>query len=530
MNPWHALEETRQHVQARFDAEKPGEARNRLGQFATPFPLARQIMAVARTYQDRPIDEIRFLEPAVGLGAFYSALLDTSAGGLPQTAVGFEIDAQLVQAGRALWQDYGFQVRHEDFTVATAPADEALKFNLVVTNPPYVRHHHLSQPQKHRLTRAVTHHLGLRPNGLMGLYGYFLLLAHPWMQADGLGVWLIPTEFMDVNYGAILRTYLTHKVELLRVHRYEAENVQFADADVTSTVLFLRNRRPAEAHRVVFSTGSDLENPQAVVSVPLLQLRESSKWSTLRKRQHPQSVSLGQNDRSVIRLGDLFDIKRGVATGANKFFILSRAEAKRSGIPDTFLKPILPSPRYLRTQTIIEADALGHPLVEPQLMLLDCVLPKEQLAEQHPALYHYILQGEKENLPQRYLLSRRDPWYRQEKRAPAPIVCGYMARKDATGRSIRFYRNKSQAIAANVYLMLYPKPVITHYYPEPEGILDQIFEHLLALEQQEIVVHGRTYGGGLDKMEPHELMQVALGASPEMEALLALLYPLIAPG
>lgn len=530
--PWWLLaENNRQQRQRELDTQKSGRDRNRLGQFATPFTLARQIISVARTYQPLPVQKVRFLEPAIGLGAFYSAFLDITQGHPPEMALGFEIDPHLIESSRQIWQDTGLSIRPDDFTSTPPPSAEPQKFNLLVTNPPYVRHHHLTKQQKQQLGRAVVHRLGLRPSGLMGLYGYFLLLAHDWMQPDGLGVWLIPVEFMDVDYGAVLKTYLLNKVELLRVHRFDADDAQFTDADVTSTVLFLRNRPPAETHEVLFSTGPNLEKPQHAISVPRQKLANIRKWSLIGQDQAaiPQLEHPHRRSDQVITLGDLFHIKRGLATGANQFFIMSRLKAKQRGIPDIFLKPILPSPRYLRDQRIIESDASGHPSIEPNLVLLDCVLPKEQLAEQYPALHHYILQGEAAGLHNRYLLSRRDPWYRQEERAVAPILCGYMARKNKTdGKSIRFYRNKSQAIAANVYLMLYPKPAMTHYYhADIEILYDHIFEQLSTLKQYEVVHHGRTYGGGLDKIEPNELARVVLPRPNEIEGLLQALRPLM---
>ena len=59
------------------------------------------------------------------------------------------------------------------------------------------------------------------------------------------------------------------------------------------------------------------------------------------------------NPEQQITLGDLFDIKRGVATGANKFFILDEAQGVAEGIPEEFLIPILPSPRYTMVGTVL---------------------------------------------------------------------------------------------------------------------------------------------------------------------------------
>jgi len=51
--------------------------------------------------------------------------------------------------------------------------------------------------------------------------------------------------------------------------------------------------------------------------------------------------------------------------------VLDRADAKRRGLPDEFLRPILPSPRYLKAM-VIESDADGYPNLDGQLCVIDC--------------------------------------------------------------------------------------------------------------------------------------------------------------
>ncbi|HEY0050271.1 MAG TPA: hypothetical protein VGB68_13335, partial [Pyrinomonadaceae bacterium] len=46
----------------------------------------------------------------------------------------------------------------------------------------------------------------------------------------------------------------------------------------------------------------------------------------------------------------------------------------------------------------------------------------------------------------------------QENRPPAPILCTYMGRNNkSTGKPFRFILNRSNATAANGFLMIYPK-------------------------------------------------------------------------
>lgn len=149
---------------------------------------------------------------------------------------------------------------------------------------------------------------------------------------------------------------------------------------------------------------------------------------------------MGKISVPPVTVCDLFYIRRGLATGANDSFILERAHAAELGLAEQFLRPVLPSPRYLTSDEIL-ADGTGSPLVSPSLVLLDCALDEDEVRQRFPPLADYLAYGEAQGLPQRYLLSRRRPWYRQEQRPPAPILCSYMARGAGGESGLRFFRN-----------------------------------------------------------------------------------------
>ena len=140
------------------------------------------------------------------------------------------------------------QVIQGDFTKQEPKA----VYNVVLTNPPYVRHHHLAAEEKRRLRELAENTTGLRLSGLAGLYCYFLLIAHAWLAENGLAVWLIPSEFMDVNYGDEVKRYLTERVCLLQIHRFCPSDVQFDDALVSSAIVIFEKRKP-KAARPLFS-------------------------------------------------------------------------------------------------------------------------------------------------------------------------------------------------------------------------------------------------------------------------------------
>ncbi len=491
-----SIEDRRQQEQTRLDALKTAPERNKWGQFATPPELA---LSIAR-YAHSLLGEIpiRFLDPAIGTGSFYSALSQAFPPENIEAATGIELDPLFSETAKDLWRKSGLHVVQGDFTQQRPPAR---RFNLVLTNPPYVRHHHLSTSEKGRLKAQLARsHATSTISGLAGLYCYFLLLCHDWMEDSGVAVWLIPSEFMDVNYGVTVRRYLTERVTLLHIHRFCPTDVQFTDALVSSAVVVFRRSLPPLGHNARFSFAGPIEHPQTEALVPLETLRRSRKWT-----QFPTNTTV--QDTREPTLGDIFAIRRGLATGANSFFLLTKADIENWQIPRPFLKPILPGPRYL-TEDIIESSPSGTPLVVPGLYLLDCSEPEERIKTTWPRFYEYLKQGRAKSIHATYLASHRSPWYSQEQRPAAPFLCTYMGRSGKGRDPFRFIWNRSKATAHNVYLMLYPKAPLSDVLKKHPELEAHVFEALRRITPARFLSEGRVYGGGLHKVEPKELARI----------------------
>lgn len=490
------LESDRLALQSTLDAEKTQAERNRMGQFATPTALAEEVLRHAIGLLPTR-EKISFLDPAIGTGAFYSALLKTAPKTRIAKATGFEIDPHYGKPAVKLWKEYGLETKLADFTKAKPDT----RFNLVICNPPYVRHHHMQNEEKVRLQLRTLEATGMKLSGLAGLYCHFLGLTHGWMSDDGIAVWLIPSEFMDVNYGLAVKKYLLERVTLLHIHRFDPNDVQFADALVSSAVVCFKNAPPPKGHEVTFTFGGTLGAPHTARRVSAQALREEPKWTRFPAsdvRQHG----------GVPVLSDFFKIKRGIATGDNGYFILSEEDIVKRGLPLDAFTPILPSPRYLQEDEV-KARRDGTPDIVRRLFLLDTKLSEAEIAKRSPALAAYIEEGKAQGLHERYLCKHRALWYGQEHRPPAPIVCTYLGRGDSkSGRPFRFIRNDSRATVANVYLAMYPTPLLNRGLSREPQLMHRVWSALNALMPDQLLGEGRVYGGGLHKLEPRELANV----------------------
>jgi adenine-specific DNA-methyltransferase len=497
-------EKLRLKLQTEVDALKTPAERNILGQFATPTELAHDILKVAKTLLPSHT-KVRFLDPAFGTGSFYSALLDVFSEHRIGLAQGFEIDPLYSQVAERLWQISGLRLSQEDFTALRPPENDDEKFNLVICNPPYVRHHHIPGKQKVRLRDTIENKTGSRLSGLAGLYCYFLLLSVGWMSKDGLAGWLIPSEFMDVNYGRHIKKFLLDRVSLLRIHRFEPVKVQFGDALVSSAVVWFRNTPPLKTFKVTFSFDGNLIAPSLSKSIPKETLEQEPKWT-----RFPISEPRRQVSQPV--LSDFFKVKRGLATGNNRYFILSPEQIEKKRLPMECLRPILPSPRFLTTDEI-QSKKNGIPKIENSLFLLDCDLQEEEIKARYPSLFAYLQEGRKIGVTKTYLCSKRSPWYSQEERPASRFLCTYIGRSDNGHRKpFRFILNHSKATVTNSYLILYPKPEVAKAMKDRPALMHKIWEALKSISPEKMLEEGRVYGGGLYKIEPGELANVPVHA------------------
>jgi len=87
---------------------------------------------------------------------------------------------------------------------------------------------------------------------------------------------------------------------------------------------------------------------------------------------------------------------------------------------------------------------------------------------------------------------------------------------EATGsRSpFRFILNRSRAVVTNVYLNLYPTDDLASCLAQDETREFELLGFLNSMPLAHVVRAGRSYGGGLHKIEPRELAELTLETPP----------------
>ena len=222
--------------------------------------------------------------------------------------------------------------------------------------------------------------------------------------------------------------------------------------------------------------------------VALSRLDAESRWSTfLRTRERKVPAN-------HIELGEICRVHRGQVTGCNAAWI---AGTFADGLPEAFLIPTVTKAReLLRAGSALQS---AHDLRR----VVDLPVDLDSLSGAVRRQVDQFLRWARElGADESYIARNRRAWWSVGLKAPAPILCTYMAR-----RAPAFVRNLCGARHLNIAHGLYPR------IPLSAETLDK----LAAWLQREVCVSdGRTYAGGLTKFEPKELERIAI---PPLEAL-----------
>ena len=109
-----------------------------------------------------------------------------------------------------------------------------------------------------------------------------------------------------VSKTQAVRDYLRTKVTLLRIHRFDPNEVQFGDALVSSAVVWFRHETPTADHAARFTFGGSIATPHIDREVSLTTLAAEHKWTRFPVQE------ARNNEHGLPTLGDFFKVKRGL--------------------------------------------------------------------------------------------------------------------------------------------------------------------------------------------------------------------------
>lgn len=480
----------------------------RLCQYRTPEYIAEVMARWAVTAQDNLV-----LDPCCGDSNLLEKAVERllKLGSTPSSAsekvYGIEINQKTTLFAIAnLERKLGVVPNHlrtEDFL--KVEVDELPRFNALLCNPPYRRHHDLSKTYKDFVFKKILKDTGIMIPKTASLYVHFFIHASQFLADKGRMIFLTPSQFLTNSFGKVLRDTITKKFQLRCLLLFDENLSVFPNAMSTACLTLLEKKQPETDAKVMFIkterilTAEELWNalcgkPSAGVSVhriPQEKLRQKERWNTLFQTDNRPAYT-------TRKLQDFAKTKRGLATGANNFFVLTHEDVRKLGIESCFLVPLLAKAHYAPYLDFLTEDWFRLREGRKKVWLFACSLPKEQLAGTNALCY--IEQGERLGYNHRYLASHRQPWYRLENRPPSKIFLTYMSNGNP-----RFIYNEANVVALNVFHCVYPDKDKGMNVERTKALLSYLSSSPF---RSALPYLGRIYSGGLLKIEPGEAQRL----------------------
>lgn len=448
-------------------------------------------------------------DPAVGTGVFFRiAKQIAKENHSPLNLIGMEIDSNVLKEARRQGLDVSdvTSVTIGDFVLQ--PPEQ--KFPAIVANPPYIRHHRISPEKKEKLKQTSISILGKVLDGRAGLHVYFLIRALSLLQKNGRLAFIMPADTCEGKFAGDLWDWITKHYSLEAVVTFSPEATPFPGVDTNPMIFFIRNDQPSRNFWWVKCWEYQTNALERWVQSDFKE-KFHNNVLTVMERDLSEGLFTGLSRPPMSRadsryvLGDFAYVVRGIASGANDFFLMTEERAQKLGIPERFFVRAIGRTRDISSEEISQKTieflcAKGRPT-----LLLN--LGGQPLEFYPEAVRQYLKQGEELGLHQRPLISQRKPWYKMETRVPPPFLFAYLGRRNA-----RFIRNTARVTPLTGFLCVYPK------YNDADFIerLWRALNHPSTLANLRLV--GKSYGDGAIKVEPRALEKLPIPDQVVVEA------------
>lgn len=446
--------------------------RKKFAQFFTPLPIAE--FMVNWIYKDNNIETL--LEPAFGLGIFSRLALNKNKN---IKIKGFDVDETIYNKASKNFQNNNVDLYLENYLYN----DWGNKYDAIICNPPYLKFHDYKNLET---LKEIKKKLGIDLSGFTNIYTLFLLKSIYQLKQNGKMAYIIPSEFLNSNYGINIKKYLLESQLLKEIIIFDFKENIFDKAITTSAILFLEKTQNNTLSFINIDNIFYLNNFDNIkkLNYHYQDVDYNIKWKKYYKKQNSLKY------KNLIPFNSVAKVKRGIATGANEYFIFNIDKAKKHNIDIKYLLPCITASKdiILPIFTMDDFNLLENN--RKNIFLFNGVNQEDNHIEE------YIRYGEEQNIHQRHLTSKRKPWYKIENRLPAPILVGVFNRK-----GLKFIRNEANITTLTTFHCIY---LANNLFQNID--VDLLFAYLLTDTAQEIFNDdSREYGNGLKKFEPNDL-------------------------
>jgi adenine-specific DNA methylase len=460
------------------------------------------------------------LEPSFGGCGFLDAAherLGTLGATSPISQLyGFDIDKAAFEELGHLFGDkvvdsgVGSHFLLEDFMTATP--DKLIRgvHDAIVGNPPYVSYHSMDAEQR-RVTAEFLDHSEFQLDRKASLWAYFVLHALDFLKPGGRVAWVLPGSFVQTQYGAEVRKVIAEKFSR-SVALQLNERLFLNEGTEENSVILLGEGWKQAPDDETLSVGY-AESLQDLEEIVEDWSEERWKGSTYKSRigvalMQPQSrsaIAAVEEDTRVVSLSDIVDIKIGIVTGANRFFVIDKSTAENKGLRKSDVDYILPKFRVAKGLSVTEVD-FDAACESGERCLFVRARSEDEMTDRLESYFRTFAEGDRKS---NATFKKRSDWRDPDDPYKPDAFFPYMHQKGP-----RLVLNKATVNSTNTVHRVYFKGK-----RKPDLFRDmqsEVFQKAITVSmistftQLSSELEGRAYGSGVLKHEPSDAGRIKI--------------------
>jgi len=472
------------------------------GAFFTPPAIAEYLAQWA--VLDQP--DAKIMDPTCGEAVFLLAAgrrlkdLGRDSSEIGQQLYGYDLHDASLDWANSLLEDDGLEatLREADFFTVATP-DELLSqtpwMDAIIGNPPFVRYQRHIGAARDRSKQAALQQ-GVRLSNLASSWAALLVHASGFLKPEGRLAMVLPAELLTVAYAEPVREWL--KKRFGQVHLVMFDRLQFDDASERVVLVLAAGSGGCDAFSLYYLDDADDLAQVKPMSNQAAPVTDSGKWTHLflsnTQRQLFQQVGADH----FTPLGRYGKPELGIVTGANSYFAINDETRLRYGLSEDrhqVVRICPPGTKHLKGLTFsIQSWKVLREAGEAVWLF------RPDAQDDSPAVRNYIAEGERQGVHLAYKCSIRSPWWR------SPVV-------PAPDLYFTYMSHRYPRLVANSARMTFVNSM--HGLRLLEGVPDESRDAipLLAFNSMTMLgaeLNGRSYGGGVLKMEPREAATLPL--------------------
>lgn len=276
------------------------------------------------------------------------------------------------------------------------------KYELIIGNPPYISKKQIEMSQR-VLNLELIKFFDITENVFQNLWVSFVLGSIKLLKNYGTIFYVLPFEFLQVQYAENLRNYLETKFNYIKITTFRDKVFENIEQDIC--LVYLTNKKKTKP-TIIYETFDNIDSLNLLSKSKISRNKPLKKWSNSILNDN-ETDFLKKISNRYTKISDIGYISPGIVTGANKFFILDKSKISNF-LPLSYTLPILSKASMIQNSLIFTKNDL-YILEKEKLPTRLLNLNKLKKRNFSKSLKEYL--SSDNNIKKRYKCRIRKRWY-----------------------------------------------------------------------------------------------------------------------